>query len=183
MEPASPRLQQQPDAPPAPLDFRALYDAEFGFVWRCLKALGVASEGLDDAAQEVFLVVHRRLSEFRHDSQVRTWLYEIVRNVARNAKRAARRKGQHAALLDNEPSAQPGPFERCESRELVRFMHAFMAELDDKRRDVFVLAIVERMPIPQVAAALSIPVNSAYTRLRAVKRALAEALEAQRGRR
>jgi RNA polymerase sigma-70 factor (ECF subfamily) len=147
--------------PPAPLEFRSLYAAEFTFVWRCLGALGVQPANLDDAAQEVFLVVHRRLTEFRGESTVRTWLYEIVRKVASNAKRAMRRKGHNAELSGEEPSRQPGPFERVESHETVAFIQAFLCELDDKKRDVFVLAIIEQLTIPEVATILGIPINTA----------------------
>ena len=62
--------------------FRGVYTEHFPFVWRCLRGLGVAEAALDDVAQEVFLIVHRRLAEFRGDASLRTWLYAIVRNVA-----------------------------------------------------------------------------------------------------
>jgi RNA polymerase sigma-70 factor (ECF subfamily) len=182
MKQAGSQRTETPAEGPQPADFRALYAAQFRFVWRCLGALGVAPAGLDDAAQEVFLVVHRRLPEFRGDSNVRTWLYEIVRKVASNAKRASRRKGQHAELLDDEPSFQPGPFERFESRETVAFIYAFLSALDDNKRDVFVLAIIEQMTIPEVSTILGVPLNTAYTRLRAVKREFQDALQSHRGR-
>jgi RNA polymerase sigma-70 factor (ECF subfamily) len=45
----------------------------------------------------------------------------------------------------------------------------FVADLDDKKRDLFILAVLEEMTIPEVAAALAIPLNTAYTRLRSVR--------------
>ena len=48
-------------------------------------------------------------------------------------------------------------------------MAAFLAGLDDKKRDLFILAVLEEMTIPEVAAALAIPLNTAYTRLRSVR--------------
>jgi RNA polymerase sigma-70 factor (ECF subfamily) len=74
------------------LDFDEIYRAYFGFVWRCLQGLGVATLHLDDAAQDVFMTVHRRLPEFRGDSSLRTWVYGIVRNVAANHRRSQRRR-------------------------------------------------------------------------------------------
>ena len=44
-----------------------------------------------------------------------------------------------------------------------------MSGLDDKKRDLFILAVLEEMTIPEVAAALAIPLNTAYTRLRSVR--------------
>jgi RNA polymerase sigma-70 factor, ECF subfamily len=180
MKQAGQRVELADDGVPV-ASFRELYAAQFRFVWRCLGALGVPAASLDDATQEVFLVVHRRLGEFRGDSNVRTWLYEIVRKVAANAKRSVRRKGQHAELVGDEPSHQPDPFERFESRESIAFIHAFLNALDDGKRDVFVLAVVEQMTIPEVAAILGLPLNTAYTRLRTVKREFQDALQTQRG--
>ena len=55
-----------------------------------------------------------------------------------------------------------------------------MASLDDKRCDIFILAVLEEMTIPEVAAALSIPVNTAYSRLRTVRAEFERALERHR---
>lgn len=158
------------------MDFRAVYDAEFPFVWRCLSVLGVPAELLDDTAQEVFMVVYKKLPEFRGDSSLRTWLYAIVRNVGRNAKRAARRKRANEALSGREPCEQPGPFECLHGRDMAQALRAFVGSLDDDKRDLFVLAMLEQVALNEVAALLGIPVNTVYTRLRALKQELARAL-------
>lgn len=158
--------------------FRAFYAAHFAFVWRCLGALGVPAANQDDAAQEVFVVVHRRLPEFRGESTVRTWLYGIVRNVAANARRSQRRKGGLAELQGDEPSEQPDPLRSLETREAADFVQQFLSQLEDDRRDLFVLALVEQLSMPEIAPILGVPLNTAYTRLRALKlefqRALAQ---------
>jgi RNA polymerase sigma-70 factor, ECF subfamily len=159
-------------------DFTALYASYFPFVWRCLRGLGVADASLDDAAQEVFVVVHRRLAEFRGDSSVRTWLYAIVRNIAANQRRGAQRSTAHAELDPSLPSPTPDPCEHAQDREAAEFVQGFLSTLDDKKRDVFVLALLEQLAIPEVAQTLGIPLGTAYTRLRNVRielrRALAE---------
>ena len=45
-------------------DFRALYDQHFAFAWRTLRRYGVRGPDLEDAIQEVFAVVHRKLASF-----------------------------------------------------------------------------------------------------------------------
>src|SRR5262245_56928203 len=77
--------------PERALDFQGVYAEEFAFVWRSLRALGVRPDLLDDAAQDAFLVVHRRLGEFEGRSTLRTWLFSIVEHVAFNYRRAVRR--------------------------------------------------------------------------------------------
>jgi RNA polymerase sigma-70 factor (ECF subfamily) len=149
--------------------FRSFYAEHFAFVWRCLGALGVPVAGQDDAAQEVFVVVHRRLAEFRGESSVRTWLYGIVRNVAANARRSQRRKGGLAELQGDEQSEQPDPLRNLEAREAADFVQRFVSELDESKRDLFVLAMVEQLSMPEIAPVLGVPLNTAYTRLRALR--------------
>jgi RNA polymerase sigma-70 factor (ECF subfamily) len=162
---------------PSARDFAGIYAQEFGFVWRCLRALGLPEAIIDDAVQEVFLIVHRRLADFRGDSTLRTWLYGIVRNVAGNHRRSARRRPAPAPLAAEPVSPNPGPHESIEARQAGELVQRFVAQLPDEKRDVFVLAVIEQLSIPEVAETLGIPLNTAYTRLRSVrlefKRALA----------
>jgi RNA polymerase sigma-70 factor, ECF subfamily len=166
------------------LDFQTLYTGYFGFVWRCLRGLGVPAAALDDAAQDVFVVVHRRLSDFRGESSVRTWLYGIVRNVAANQRRSQRRTAGHDpldALATQLPSRGPGPLEHVQDRQAADFVQSFLLELDDKKRDVFVLALLEELSVPEVAETLGVPLNTAYTRLRSVRLEFQSALRKKRG--
>ena len=150
-------------------EFRAFYAEHFAFVWRCLGALGVPSAAQDDAAQEVFVVVHRRLPDFRGESSVRTWLYGIVRNIAANVRRSQRRKGVLSELQGDELSEQPDPHRNLETREAADFVHSFLGELDGAKRELFLLAIIEQLSIPEIAPILGVPLNTAYTRLRALR--------------
>jgi RNA polymerase sigma-70 factor (ECF subfamily) len=156
--------------PESAQSFDDIYGRYFPFVWRCLRGLGVARGALDDAAQDVFLVVHRQLGGFRGESSPQTWLYGIARHVASNHQRSARRKqAPLEPLVGEPPDLDRGPHERATDAEAAAFVETFLAGLDDKKRDLFILAVLEEMTIPEVAAALSIPVNTAYSRLRAVR--------------
>lgn len=163
--------------------FDQIYAEEFAFVWRCLRSLGVREGDLDDACQEVFVAVHRRLHSFRADSAIRTWIFGIVRNVAfKQRRRRARKPTEPAdAAPPDVPAPGPTPLERAEQREAAAFVCAFLAKQDHKKREVFVLAVLEEMSIPDVAAALSIPVNTAYTRLRSVRTEFQRALVRRAG--
>jgi RNA polymerase sigma-70 factor, ECF subfamily len=165
----------EPDA------FAQVYATNFAFVWRTLRVLGVPGAQLDDAAQEVFVVVHRRLAEFRGDASLRTWLYAVVRNVAANQRRGERRRGERVPLDEQRAALDRNPAEHAEDRELLAFVQRFAAQLDDKRRDVFALAFVEELPVPEVAVLLGIPLNTAYTRVRSVRIELQEALTVHTG--
>ena len=69
----------------------AVYRAHHGFVWQVLRGLGVSARDLEDAVQDVFVVVLRRYADFEHRAAVRTWLYEIARRVAWHYRDRARR--------------------------------------------------------------------------------------------
>lgn len=167
-------------AVPEAESFEGLYASYVGFVWRCLRGLGVREVQIDDAAQDVFLIVHRRLADFRGDSAVRTWLYGIVRNVAANYRRSHRRKGSGEPLSFDLPSSSATPDQDVQEQQALGFVQAFAAQLDERKRDVFILALVEELTIPEVATTLSIPLNTAYSRLRSVREDFRAALEAKR---
>jgi RNA polymerase sigma factor (sigma-70 family) len=106
---------------PRPPAFESIYEEYFDFVWRTLRRLGVAEAALDDAAQDGFVVVYRRLADFRGQSTLKTWLFGIVVRVVRTHRRTALRRGADS-LGDREPHCPlPGPAEateRAEAREL-----------------------------------------------------------------
>jgi RNA polymerase sigma-70 factor (ECF subfamily) len=167
-------------APGTPHAFDEVYEQHGPFVWRCLRNLGVPQAALEDAAQDVFLVVHRRLPTLEQASNMRAWLFGIIRNVASNQRRSIRRKGTVVEAVDAELAhAAPGPLERAENAEAAAFIESFLARLDDRQRDVFILGVIEEMSGPEVATALSIPVNTAYTRLRSVRGGFRQALRAR----
>ena len=162
-------------------DFEAVYGEHIGFAWRCLRALGVPAASLDDAAQEVFLTVHRRLSDFRGDSSLRTWIYGIVRNIAANHRRSQRRRGPHESLSFELEYTGPTPLEQLQIGETGALIERFAAGLSEEKRELFMLALIEDMSMPEVAQALALPLNTAYARLRQVRLELRRAMQAQRG--
>ena len=166
---------------PKHAEFEGIYAEYFDFVWRCLKTLGVPDRALDDAVQEVFLVVHRGLAGFRGESQLRTWLYGIVRNVVYKQARRVRRKERSEPIDDQLRSLEPMPSELAQEAQAADFVQRFALGLDQKKREVFMLALVEQFSIPEVAEMTGVPLNTAYTRLRAVRAEFRAALERHRG--
>jgi RNA polymerase sigma-70 factor, ECF subfamily len=158
-------------------DFAEFYAEHFGFVWRCLQGLGLPARLLDDAAQEVFIAVHGGLATFRGESALRTWLYGIVRNVAYKQRRTLYRKDRAEPLTEEPIASGPNPHEQAQDAQAAAFLRRFAETLDTKKRDVFVLALLEELSIPEVAQIVGVPTNTAYTRLRAVRGELRQALQ------
>jgi RNA polymerase sigma-70 factor, ECF subfamily len=174
---AEPTAPSAVAAPP----FEDVYEELFGFVWRSLRRLGVPEPGLDDAVQDVFVVVHRRLPEFAGRSSLRTWVFGIAHHVASEHRRRERRKGGHEPLDMAMADSAPGPVELTARAEAVRELDRILATLDEDKRVVFVLAELEQMTAPEIAEALGISPNTVYSRLRAARRDFEAALSASGG--
>jgi len=150
--------------------FESIYEEHFEFVWRSLRRLGVAEASLDDAVQDVFIVVHRRLSDFEARCSMKTWLFGIAMRVARDHHRSVRRKGGHEPLDPGVIDGSPGPHEELAKAEAVRELDRILGSLDEDKRAVFILAEIEQMTAPEMAESLGINVNTVYSRLRAARR-------------
>ena len=77
------------------------------------------------------------------------------------------------------PSSIPptaGPHEQAVRSEAAKTLHRILDELDDEKREVFVLAELEEMTIPEIAEVLGINVNTAYSRLRAARQTFDQAV-------
>lgn len=156
-------------------DLAQVFNEHAPFVWRTLRRLGLSPADADDATQEVFLVVHRKLRDFENRSSLRTWIYGICVRVAFAALRRAR--APHAGL---EPSPSQAPDEHVAMREARALLDRALSVLDDDKRAVFVLFEIEQLPMAEVAVALECPLQTAYSRLHAARARVTEAIEALR---
>lgn len=158
--------------------FAEVYDAHVDLVWRALRRFGVAESALEDATQDVFLVVHRRLAAFEGRSSIQTWLYGIAVGVARNHRRTRRRRPEHPTegVEDELVSGGASPEHTAADAEALRVLDELLGELDPDKREVFVLAELEEQTAPEIGAALGLNVNTVYTRLRAARAAFEQAL-------
>lgn len=161
-------------------DFSEIYEEHFAFVWRSLRALGVSESSLDDASQDVFVVVHRRLSDFEGRSSLKTWLFGIASRVAANHRRS-RQRTSHDELSSDIVSADPDPQRQAQQSEAARFVQVFLGTLSEAARAAFTACLLEQMTVPEAAEALGVNVNTMYTRVRAVRSQFAAALEAAEG--
>ena len=178
-----PRAASREAAIPFPATFDDVYREHFPFVWRSAKRLGIHEGSIDDAVQEVFVVVHRRLGDFEGRSSLRTWLFGITLRVVRDHRRSARRRDPGPPVDPDTLRAAGGdPGETAEKAEAVRLLHALLDELDDERREVFVMAELEQIAMPEISEALGINVNTAYARLRIARQEFEQALSRHRAR-
>jgi len=158
------RAVSREDEPDGYDRFEGLYAAHFRFVWRTLRALGVPAAATDDAAQDVFLVVHRRLDDYDDRLPIRGWLFGIARNVARRHRERARREPPLHLVGEGR-----GIDDAMQLREAATFVERFLDTLDDDQRAVFVLAQLEGLTAPEIAESLGVNPNTVYSRLRTAR--------------
>ncbi len=166
-------------------EFDALYRRELAFVWRMLRFHGVPEAAVEDAVQDVFMVVHRRWADWRRDSRARkprSWLFGIVRRVAASHRRS---QARHERRLAAAPAPRPDPpvEQRAAEREALAALESSLAALDEINRTVFVLAELEGMTAPEIAELLGAKTNTIYWRLRSARAHVAAAMATDRSER
>jgi RNA polymerase sigma-70 factor, ECF subfamily len=166
---------------PSPNEFDAIYRANVDFVWRSLRRLGVRDAALDDATQEVFLVVHRRFSDFRVGTSIKAWLFAIAQRTASDQRRWVRRKGNLSPLHEDMPTSSQSPLDNVITRQATDRVLAFLDELDEPRRVAFILSDLEQMTAPEIGTALGVNVNTVYYRIASARKAFVAFLERQHG--
>lgn len=159
----------------APEPFAALYQQHAGMVRRALRQLGVQPSQLDDAVQDVFVVLHRRIDEFERGRKLENWLWGIARGVASGYRRSQRRRDRlHASLPAPEG---PGLPERgVARREAAAILDEFLGSLDADKCAVFVLSELEGRRGPEIAEQLHVNLNTVYARLRAARQRFDDAM-------
>jgi RNA polymerase sigma-70 factor (ECF subfamily) len=165
-------------------DLAAVFDAHSAFVGRALTCLGVRERELPDAMQEVFLVAHRRLRELERPSALRSWLYAICVRKAMTFRRSAARKREDSVgeVPERNDACSPTPHDDLERTRALAVALEILDHLSDEKRAVFVLYEVEQMPMSEVAEAVGCALQTAYARLYAARREVAQHLARLRAR-
>jgi len=160
-------------------NFDEIFAGYSRFAWRVLARLGVQSRDLPDACQEVFLVVHRKLPEFEPGrSSLRAWVYGICVRIASDYRR--RHPNRREAPLDQQPplAVPAGQDAALQDRRAWSKLARVLGDLDAPKREAFVLYELEALPMAEVAAVLECPLQTAYARLHAARRAVLAAFTA-----
>jgi RNA polymerase sigma-70 factor (ECF subfamily) len=150
------------------MEFRAVYEQHYDFVWRSLRRLGVREADVPDALQEVFLVVLRRLAEFEGRARLTTWLFRICMRVAHDRNRLAhhRREVLDERVVDDLADEGCDLAQQAERREDAALLELALGRMDLDQRAVFTLFELEEMSGEEIAETLQIPLGTVYSRLR-----------------
>jgi RNA polymerase sigma-70 factor, ECF subfamily len=146
--------------------FEEIYKAAAGFVYNVALRIVGNKEDAEEAAQDVFLTLYRKLSTFRFESSFKTWVYRITVNRAINLAKSRPK----AKMVEYEEL----PDTRQEKGEITReidkaaqgeAIKELLSALQPEQRACLVLRDMEGLSYRQIAAALSVNINTVRSRL------------------
>jgi RNA polymerase sigma-70 factor, ECF subfamily len=169
-----------------PQSLAQIYEAYFDFVWTNARRLGVPEASADDVAQDVFMIVQRRIADYDGRSSMQAWIFGIMVRVVRDHRRTFRRKGARNEPLDLElnrvecATPDPTPVEQLEREQRVRMVDQLLAELSEDKRTLLILSELEEWTLREIAEFYGSNINTVYSRLRVAKRDFERAYQRSR---
>jgi RNA polymerase sigma-70 factor (ECF subfamily) len=158
------------------LRLRRIFDETHDLAWRVLRRFGVPASRVEDAFQQVYLVISERLDDILSGRE-RSFVYGVAIRVARSHTRQFGRE-----LLGDEPDLrvadQLGSDVLLDRQRLLDLCDTILSGLEPSIREVFVLYELEGLRGTEVAELLGIPEGTASSRLRRARIQVREAVEA-----
>jgi RNA polymerase sigma-70 factor (ECF subfamily) len=142
-----------------------------------------------DLSQEVFLRVFRTIHRFRGQSSLRTWIYRIAVNQARNRHRLWRRRHRAEQVsLDEHMAAhgelisgsQPTPEHMLAQKELAARLQHALDGLPFNQRTVIVLREIDGLSYEEIGLSLGVAIGTVKSRLTRARQALRQQLRGER---
>jgi RNA polymerase sigma-70 factor (ECF subfamily) len=128
-----------------------------------------------DVTQEVFLKVFRSIGSFREQSSLKTWVYRIAVNEARNHRRSFLRHRKQEVQLDPDPETPgaaewmpdpgPSPFDITMDHEAQRLIEMALSEMNPNFRAALVLRDIEGLAYDDIAEILEISLGTVKSRI------------------
>jgi RNA polymerase sigma-70 factor (ECF subfamily) len=162
-----------------PVDFQTVFKSEASFVWHTLRRLGVPSRDLEDITHDVFLAVFRRLPDYDPARPIRPWLFGISYRTMLRYKDLARHQREVSTEAPDHIDERPGADEQMAQAQTQQKLTAALATLQLDQRAVFIMHDIEEYSMPDIADTLSVPLNTAYSRLRLARTQLRSVLMRQ----
>jgi RNA polymerase sigma-70 factor (ECF subfamily) len=145
---------------------RRIVEANFDALWRFLRRLGIEHGDVDDAVQEVILVLARKLDLVAPGSE-RAFVFSTAFRIASDMRKRAKRRRQIEAEPLYEPAdLGPDPETSAEQKHLTALFARVLQQLSLELRAVFVLYELEEFTMAEIAEALQLPTGTVASRLR-----------------
>ncbi|MDP8298733.1 MAG: sigma-70 family RNA polymerase sigma factor [Candidatus Tantalella remota] len=155
--------------------FEEIYTAYASYVYTIAFRITGNREDADEAAQDVFLNVYRKLAGFGFRSSFKTWIYRITSNAAITIyRKRSKEKGRNISFdetIDSGHSIEPdiGGIDRQHDEKTVR---GFLWRLPEDQRACLVLREIEGLKYEEIAQVLKIKINTVRSRLKRAREKL-----------
>jgi RNA polymerase sigma-70 factor, ECF subfamily len=159
--------------------YAEMFRSHYGRVVRWLSVLGVPLREVDDLAQEVFIIAHKKRERVWADASIGGWLLGISRRVAATHRRSHAR-GRTRDEQATPPTEVPSPETAALRHEAAQLLQDFLDTLPEEQRLVFVLYEMDGANATEIAEALELPANTIHSRIRLVRERLARFVARQR---
>ena len=150
------------------------YQQEITYVFHALRWLGARPEEIEDLAQEVFIALRRSWPHYDPSRPLRPYLFGVAFRVASMHRRKRKHEVAYATLEVRDGA--PDPAELLQAKQARAMVMRALEKIPLRRRAVLVMYDLESVPMSQVATALSIPLFTAYPRLRKARTELETAI-------
>jgi RNA polymerase sigma factor (sigma-70 family) len=151
-----------------------VYEQELDYLLETLRRLGANPREIEDLAQDVFVVLHRKWSSLDVNLPLRPYLFGVAfRIVWAHRRRGKREVPRSTVELEDQG---PSPEGLLESKELARILMAALDTIPLPRRAVVIMHDLDGFAMVDIAAKLSITRFGAYARLNKGRRELASAV-------
>lgn len=159
-----------------------LIEQHLDFVWRSLRRLGVPLSGTDDATQQVWLVLSRRLPDIAPGGE-RAFLFGTALRVASDVRRRLAKQREVTGLEHLEPvDPGPSPHDLIDQRQARAVLDDILDALPDDLRAVFVLYELEEQTALEIAELLALSPGTVASRLRRARAEFEQIVKRQRAR-
>ena len=170
-----------------PLDLDGLYRVHAPDVMHWIARLAGPHADIEDMVHEVFMVVQRRLHEFRGDAKITTWLYRITERIVFDRRRRDRKLrwlGLHRAEEAGRAlnASTPSPIESIERQQSVALVYRILDTMDEKYRSLLILFEMESMSGEDIANLTGTKLATIWVRLRRARAQFLRELERIEGR-
>jgi RNA polymerase sigma-70 factor (ECF subfamily) len=159
----------EPETAGHPFDLERIFRQHAVTVSGWAARLGGPTIDVEDAVQEVFMVAHRRLGEFRGEAKISTWLFRITERVARHQRRRARwRRWLRGSAVDvggQLPALHDDPVETMQRKQAAAQVYGVLDQLSEKLRTVLILANFDDLEPAEIAAMTGLHPTTARVRL------------------
>ena len=150
------------------------FQGEIDYLWRTLRRLGVSPSEIEDLAQEVFLALRRSWLEYDRARPFRPYLFGIAFRIASAHQR---KRGREVALgIVEVLDSAPGPDDALETKRARALVLVALERIPLPRRAVLVMHDLDDVAMTEAARVLSIPLFTAYSRLRKARKELESAI-------